>query len=141
MPRTLGILCALTALALLLGCFHPHAYARHGHGRHAPVVVHAPDPPPHAPAHGYRHKHAHHGVELVFDSALGVYAVMGLADHFFYDGHYYRQLAGGWEMSVRIDGGGAVASHAKLPRHLPKRAYRHHKKHHKHGQHPAKHKR
>ena len=91
MLRTLGILCALGALALLLGCFHPYGHARHRLGGHAPVMVHAPGPPSHAPAHGYRHKHAHHGVELVFDSAFGVYGVVGMSDHFFHAGHFYRQ--------------------------------------------------
>ena len=33
-------------------------------------------PPPHAPAHGYRHKHPD-GVELVYKSNIGGYAVVG----------------------------------------------------------------
>ncbi|MEE9551944.1 MAG: hypothetical protein V3V89_02760, partial [Gammaproteobacteria bacterium] len=45
-------------------------------------------PPPHAPAHGYRHKH--HGHDLEFDSHLGVYVVVGLASVYFLDGLYYK---------------------------------------------------
>ncbi|MBW2448650.1 MAG: hypothetical protein JRG83_22420 [Deltaproteobacteria bacterium] len=138
MHRSFRIACALGALALLSGCFHAHVPHRgRARGGHAPVVVHALGPPPHAPAHGYRHKQAHHGVELVFDSAVGVYAVAGWDDHFFYDGHYYRQLATGWQMSVRIDGGWVVAAHTRLPKRLAKRAPRTHEKKHQH--HPARH--
>jgi hypothetical protein len=60
-------------------------------------------PPPHAPAHGYRHKHRHGG-ELVYDSGLGVYVVIDLADHYYYDNHYYRYHQGGWQVSVRMSG-------------------------------------
>lgn len=52
------------------------------------VHDHGYGPPPHAPAHGYRYKH--HGHELVFDSGLGVYVVVGLPGVYFHDGAYYR---------------------------------------------------
>ena len=48
-------------------------------------------PPPHAPAHGYRHKHQH-GVELVYSSELGVYVVVGFPNHYFSEGHYFRLI-------------------------------------------------
>ena len=57
---------------------HPHARGR-GHG-----------PPPHAPAHGYRHKAQRHGAELEFDSGLGVYVVVGVPLHYYLDGLYLR---------------------------------------------------
>ena len=126
------------AMALLSGCFHGHA-PNHGyaHRGHTSVVVQAPGPPPHAPAHGHRHRLAHHGLELVFDGALGVYAVAGWDDHFFHDGHFYRPYAGGWQLSARIDGGWIVAEHTRLPERLTKRAHRiHHKKQRAY---PAKH--
>ena len=59
-------------------------------------------PPPHAPAHGYRRKH--HGHDLVFDTDLGVYIVMGLPGLYFIDGLYYRVSSDGWHYSVRPDG-------------------------------------
>ncbi len=137
MHRSLHVACALGVLALLSGCFYGHV-AHHGqrHHGHAPVAVHAPGPPPHAPAHGHRHKHALKGVELVFDSALGVYAVAGWNDHFFYDGRFYRQAAAGWELSVRIDGGWAMAQYSLLPQRLAKHGHAKHRKKWKH--HPAK---
>jgi hypothetical protein len=71
-------------------------------------------PPPHAPAHGYRAKQAD-GMELVFDSELGVYAVVGLADCYYLDGFYFRLQDGNWQMSVSIDGGWKAAQFEKLP--------------------------
>ncbi len=40
-------------------------------------------PPSHAPAHGYRnkeHKQRYKGIDLVFDTGLGVYVVVDMAD-------------------------------------------------------------
>jgi hypothetical protein len=69
---------SLAALFLLgsTGCVH------HTH--------HAAGPPPHAPAHGYRHHQVHDDVDLVWDAHLGVYAVVGFPSVYFWDGHYYR---------------------------------------------------
>ncbi len=75
------------------GCVHHHYYD---------AQVHDWEPPPHAPAHGYRHHH--HGVTLVFDSALDCYVVWGQPDHYFYEGHYYRFHAGGWQSGTRPRG-------------------------------------
>ena len=136
MHRSLRIACALGVLALLSGCFHGFAPHHGRHGGHVPLAILAAGPPPHAPAHGHRHRHEHEGVELVFDSALGVYAVVGWANHFFHDGHFYRQGAAGWELSVRIDRGWGVAEHSRLPKRLAKHGHRKHHKKRKH--HPAK---
>jgi hypothetical protein len=62
-------------------------------------------PPPHAPAHGYRHKHEAKGVELVYDSGRGVYVVVGLPDHYYYDGHFFRIRGSQWEMSLNTTHG------------------------------------
>jgi hypothetical protein len=63
-------------------------------------------PPPHAPAHGYRckHRHAHRDVELVYDSRIQVYTVVGYPDHFFIDNYYYRVTKGGWYTATAISG-------------------------------------
>ncbi len=76
-------------------------------------------PPPHAPAHGYRHKHKH-GVKLVFDSNLGVYIVIGYPKHYFYDSRYYRFKDGGWWVSVLLEGRWVSITAAKLPPGLRK---------------------
>jgi len=60
-------------------------------------------PPPHAPAHGYRHRH-HAGVELHFDRDLDVYVVVDRPGLYWHLGRFLRFRAGHWEASVSIDG-------------------------------------
>jgi hypothetical protein len=93
-------------------------------------------PPPHAPAHGYRHKHHHHGVELVFDSGLGLYVVVGRTGYYYDRDHYYRVVEGAWQVSVSLDSGWKATSHKRLPPGLAKKAARGKAKGRNH---PAKH--
>ncbi|MHC4425527.1 MAG: hypothetical protein ACYSYV_05450 [Planctomycetota bacterium] len=93
--------------------------------RHTTVVVgsdrgHVPGPPPHAPAHGYRHKHG--GAEFVYDSAWGVYVVVGWPSHYYHKGHYYRQHESRWEMGVHMDGPWKAVSREALPQGLRSKA-------------------
>jgi hypothetical protein len=113
MCRFARALCAAVALVALPSCVHHH----HHDGHHFParVGVTEPGPPPHAPAHGHRHKRHHHGLDLVFDSHLGVYAVVGWNDHYFHEDHFYRLVDGIWQVSVRIDGGWAATKPSRLP--------------------------
>ena len=71
-------------------------------------------PPPHAPAHGYRHKHQH-GVELEFDSGLGVYAVLGIPKLYFFDGWYFRWSKDHWQVALHYDGSWRRASKRNVP--------------------------
>lgn len=57
-------------------------------------------PPPHAPAHGYRAKHHHH--DMVYDSRLGAYVVLGYSDHYYHDGWYFRYYDGFWQISADL---------------------------------------
>ncbi|MEE8513795.1 MAG: hypothetical protein V3S73_03615 [Gammaproteobacteria bacterium] len=82
---------------------HPGASGKHGKG-----------PPPHAPAHGYRHKHRD-GVELVFDSGRGVYVVVEIPNQYYFDGRYYRARVNVWEVSVTIDGPWEWIAEASIP--------------------------
>jgi hypothetical protein len=77
---------------------------------------HKHGPPPHAPAHGYRHKH--HGVDFVYDSEWGVYVVVGFPSHYYYKSHYYRFHEAHWEMGVHIDGPWKFVSEKSLPKGL-----------------------
>lgn len=81
---------------------------------HKPTVSKGKGPPAHAPAHGYRRKHAA-GMELVFDSGRGVYIVVGLSDHYYHDGYFYRLRGGLWEMSLKPDGNWKAVSQKSLP--------------------------
>jgi hypothetical protein len=80
-------------------------------------------PPPHAPAHGYRRKQQTDmgSVDLVFDSGLGVYVVVGWPDHYWYQDHYYRWVDGVWMISVQLDAGWITCSSAKVPQGLVKK--------------------
>jgi hypothetical protein len=73
-------------------------------------------PPPHAPAHGYRHKHG--DTVLVFDSSLEVYVVSGHKDYYFQDSHYYHSTGNGWKIATRMDGPWKSVSTKKLPKGL-----------------------
>jgi hypothetical protein len=71
-------------------------------------------PPPHAPAHGYRHKH-HDGEELVYKSDIGVYVVVGYPEYFFHKDKYYRVKDGSWEISFNMNEKWTPVSEKKLP--------------------------
>ena len=70
-------------------------------------------PPSHAPAHGYQ-KH-HQGAELVFDSKIGVYVVVGRSDHFYYGSRFLRFHADSWEVSTSLSGPWSAYPPASLP--------------------------
>ena len=74
---------------------------------------HGQGPPPHAPAHGYRHKYQ--GVKLMYDSGLGVYVVIEFPDHYYYKGQYYRLKNAQWQVSGHIDGLWEPVSEESLP--------------------------
>ncbi|NIO28552.1 MAG: hypothetical protein GTO29_08365 [Candidatus Latescibacteria bacterium] len=80
-------------------------------------------PPPHAPAHGYRHKHPD-GVELVYQSSIGVYIVTGYSHHYFCKDRYYRLNKGYWQYSVHIKGPWKPVSEKKLPPGLRKQKFK-----------------
>lgn len=104
-----GGLAAVSSLTLA-GCNHffagPPGHAR-GRG----------GPPPHAPAHGYRQRHRRSGVDLVFDTGLGVYVVAGLGYYFFSE-KFYRWRNNAWQISVNIDGPWNLVDDYRVPRRL-----------------------
>jgi hypothetical protein len=93
-------------------------------------------PPPHAPAHGYRHHHQ--GAGLAFDSELGVYVVLGHPDHFYSGGRFLRVHGGSWQVSTSIGGPWNFYSHASLPPGLRKKGPAKAKHHKSKGHVPAK---
>lgn len=118
---------ALTFLALgaitfiaLTGCGRRASH-------HPPeVVVIAKDakhaghcPPPHAPAHGYRHK-LKDDVALTYDADLGVYVVVDTPHAFYYAAKtlYYRLRGSTWEVSVSLKGDWRPISDRELPGRL-----------------------
>ena len=84
------------------------------HSVYSGPVITKSGPPAHAPAHGYRRKHVH-GMELVFDSGLGVYVVVGLSDHYYHDGYFFRLSGGIWEKCPKPNGRWKIVSDNSLP--------------------------
>ncbi|MDX1573745.1 MAG: hypothetical protein R3341_06925 [Methylophaga sp.] len=91
--KKLLLLMMLLSSMMVSGCVRHH-YDEPGYSRGGP--------PPHAPAHGYRHKHSND--DLVFDSGLGVYVVLGRPDYYFWDNRYFRYRDGYWQHAVDLDG-------------------------------------
>jgi hypothetical protein len=111
---------ALLSLALSASALTACIHASHSHGDAPPGHARAEArraPPPHAPAHGYRHKQPTPAgrIELIFDSGVGAYVVVGWPDHYWHRDHYYRYVEGHWMTSGRIDGGWATCSANKVP--------------------------
>eukprot|EP01156_Anaeramoeba_ignava_P014906 Anaeramoba_ignava/a610878_11.p2 GENE.a610878_11~~a610878_11.p2 ORF type:complete len:139 (-),score=4.37 a610878_11:988-1404(-) len=75
-------------------------------------------PPPHAPAHGYRHKHQD-GRQLVFDTSIGAYVVIGLPDTYFNSNLYLRLSDDGrWMVSLQAEDGWRPAKKGEVPQKL-----------------------
>ncbi|MBW2316987.1 MAG: hypothetical protein JRH10_22740 [Deltaproteobacteria bacterium] len=127
---------AVFLLAPLRGCVYlapsqraPSIFAQ-GHG-----------PPPHAPAHGHRHRRHQDELELVFDAGLGVYSVVGRPDYYWHRDRYLHWTSGSWRVSRRFDGRWAGISIDAVPAGLVSKHSKHHrkKKHRKKHRWPAKH--
>ena len=109
------------AVGLLTSCIHVVSPGR-GYGAPADVRRAEHGPPPHAPAHGYRHKlHGRGGARVAFDSGIGVYVVVGHTDLFFWNDYFYRWHDGGWQTSARRNGGWASIGSGKLPGRLARK--------------------
>ncbi len=78
-------------------------------------------PPAHAQAHGYR-RQVVHGYELTYDSATGLYVVVGMADCYYSEGCFYRLRGGLWEASPRARTWSPVGAD-KLPPGLRAKAH------------------
>lgn len=104
------ILISAILLLMTASCSTVGAYKIPG-----PRVGHGP--PAHAPAHGYRRKQVA-GFELVFDSSLGLYVVVGNPDLYYCDGYFYRLRGTVWEISQHPDNGWNHISGKSIPRGL-----------------------
>lgn len=88
----------------------------HGPGTsHTGRTYHKQGPPPHAPAHGYRHKQ-HHGHDLVYDSGIDAYIVLNVPETYFGNDLYIRLSTDGrWLVSAALDGGWRLAMGNEVP--------------------------
>lgn len=95
------VLIILAGMALLLSSCTV-GVAHHPPGHVEQVTVIKTGPPPHAPAHGYRHKY--HGAVLVFSSDIGVYRVESRHDYYYSASYFYRIHDGAWQASLEMSG-------------------------------------
>jgi len=80
-----------------------------------PVIVQA-GPPPHAPAHGYRHKRGN--LVLVYDAHYDVYIVDGHAGYYYCRDRYYRVRGNTWQVSFDFGGPWRAVPSTYLPNRL-----------------------
>jgi len=78
------------------------------------------DPPPWAPAHGYRYKHKD-GVELVLDTGGGFYFVIDFPNIFYSNNHFYKRKKNSWQSSVSFNGPWTDIKSKNLPPGLRKK--------------------
>ncbi|MAG34180.1 MAG: hypothetical protein CL908_25145 [Deltaproteobacteria bacterium] len=134
-----SLIAVCTAIGLLTSACAPISSVTIGRGGDGDSVYagenHHHGPPPHAPAHGHRHQHRHQGrdLELVFDSDLGVYVVVGIADRYYWNGHYIRIDGEQWYASVSLQGGWELLAEDSRPRGSGKRKQKKHSAGKKHG--------
>jgi hypothetical protein len=77
------------------------------------------DPPPWAPAHGYRYKHQD-GVYLIFDSGLGLYVVADFPNIYFSNDYFYKWNNDKWQRSTSFNGPWDIINSKQLPPRLQK---------------------
>ena len=124
--RSLGLLVAAAGSCSLLACVIVDDSSYRRGPSHPPVVERdeGHGPPPWAPAHGYRRKHERayqsrpDTVDLVFDSRIGVYVVVGIPNYYYWNGTYIRLNAGSWYRAPYLDGRWALCPDTELPGNL-----------------------
>jgi len=111
--KMLSVIVLICILLMLVSCrsfsFNMDSGRHYGHS-------HKSGPPLHAPAHGYRHKHE--GVEMVYDSGMGVYVVVDFPDCYYFNGSYYHFGESQWEVGVSSKGPWKSVSRYDLPKGL-----------------------
>lgn len=107
--KTCLLILSVLALLTLVSCETVTAHRIPGPGHR---VGHGP--PAHAQAHGYHRKHID-GLALEYDPTCGVYVIVGMPNHYYSDGYYYRMYGDIWEVSLRIDTNWAPATMVSLP--------------------------
>ena len=123
----------LVALAVVVNGCSSRTVVRAGSQTNTEPVVVTEDskkggPPPHAPAHGYRHKHPEDGVVLTYDSKLDVYVVTGYTHCYFTNGVYFRYMDDTWKLSKRVNGPWKIVIERDVPTALHARYAEYHDK-------------
>jgi hypothetical protein len=122
-----GVLACGVLAVVLSGCGHGSSVTIGKSGPHASRDGDGQGPPPHAPAHGHRRKQQDSAgdVKLVFDSKLGVYVVIDMPNHYYWNGYYLRIEDGSWYASAELEGDWAPRASNSLPPGLRKKQAKH----------------
>jgi hypothetical protein len=104
-------------LALLMGCVGSTAvrYDSHPRYEHADVYYRT-GPPPYAPAHGYRHHYHNH--DMIYDSGIRAYIIVGMPDYYYDNGFYFRYSNIGWQFSGSLNDGWKATDERRVPKTL-----------------------
>ena len=111
--RFQGVWLLAGAAALAAGCVQAKPPAHLGTRPLPADELHAGDPkgapPPHAAAHGLRHRQdAEPGepgaARIAFDSERGFHVVVGYPDHYWDAGRYFRLKRGEWRVADHVEG-------------------------------------
>ena len=107
----------LLPLALLMGCVGSTAvrYDSHPHYEYSDVYYRT-GPPPYAPAHGYRHHYHNH--DMIYDSGIRAYIIVGMPDYYYDNGFYFRYSDYGWQISGSLSDGWKVTDERRVPKKL-----------------------
>ena len=105
-------------ITLLMGCVGSTAvrYDSHPHYYEHSDVYYRSGPPPYAPAHGYRHHYHNH--DMIYDSGIRAYIVVGLPDYYYDNGFYFRYSDRGWQISGSLDGRWELTDERRVPKTL-----------------------
>ena len=101
-PRILLIATVVVGVIAVLGCTRTVDFSK-APPPEGKALADKSGPPPHAPAHGYRHKHPD-GVVLVYEAGIGVYFVSGYTDIYYHKQWFYRLHRHSWHSSRHVDG-------------------------------------
>ncbi len=105
----------LISMMFFSGCYSSYVGVQRTGGPQQTSQYHKQGPPPHAPAHGYRHKN-HDGRELEYDDGLGAYIVVNVPETYFGNNLYIRLSSSGqWMVSAHLDDGWRVAAGYEVP--------------------------
>ena len=118
MPRTKNYLIVVLLASVVIAISACTMFTHHNRMQ-SPAGGQGYAGPPDSPSHGYRYKQSD-GIELVFDSGIGVYAVSGHSDNYYHQGKYYRWNNNSWEASSKISEGWAPTSDDAVPPGLRK---------------------
>ena len=71
--------------------------------------------------YGYRDGYSYYRPDLRYDNRLGVYIVVGMPNHYYYDDRFYRYRGDRWYSSTQLSGGWRQTSYRRLPPGLANR--------------------